>query len=205
MANKKKKEKKVKKHREPVKKPKEKRKKIKKRWYPILGPKLFNNMQIGESLAEEPQQLKDKIITCNLMSLTRDPRKQNAQMKFRVKEIKDNKAHTEVFEYSILQAHIKRLTRKMKGRVLDSFEVTSSDGVKFRLKPMILIRADASKMTKTAIRKQAQDLFTEQIKKETFKKFTQDMLTEKMQKDIARQLKKIHPVRSCKIRAFKRA
>ena len=48
----------------------------KKKWYNLVAPKMFNSQQLGQTLASDDSQLKDRTTTLNLMTLTRDIKKQ---------------------------------------------------------------------------------------------------------------------------------
>ena len=52
-------------------------KKKRKKWIPILSTKEFHNMEIGETYIEDPATAIGKVVTINLMVLTRDPKKQS--------------------------------------------------------------------------------------------------------------------------------
>ena len=180
------------------------KKKIKKRWYPILAPKLFNGQQVGEGYAEEPRQLEGRTVTLNLMTLTRDPKKQSIEVTLKVKEIKNNQAETELVSYGIMGTQVKRLTKKTKTRVNDSFIVTSNDNITYRIKPMILLKPKVANSMAANIRKIANEIIKDHAAKETYQKIVKDIISGTLQKELKDNVDKIHPTALCAIRALKR-
>ena len=83
----------------------------KKRWIQILSPELLRNELIGEIPVHESKSLIDRLITVNLMSLTRDIKKQNTSIKFIISNIKGDKAITEFYGYYLNPTSIKRFSR----------------------------------------------------------------------------------------------
>ena len=90
----------------------------KKKWVEILAPKLFNNAVIGEVPVYETETVMGKKAKVNLMSLTRDMKKQNYNITFEVIEIVGEKAHTRVIGYNMLSSLLKRLARRDRKSVV---------------------------------------------------------------------------------------
>jgi len=76
----------------------------KKHWYSILPTSNFRIQEIGETLTADPSRLIGKTVAVNGMDLMRDPKKQNIKVTFRITEIKDNKALTEIKSYQVLNS-----------------------------------------------------------------------------------------------------
>ena len=120
-------------------------KKGKKKWYEILASKHFHNFAIGECVAYEDKNLFGKVVNVNLGNLTRDAKLQNVRIKFKINEIKDGKAYTEVKGYELATSYIKRIVRVGRSRIDDSFLVSTKDNVKLRLKPLVLTKYKTQK------------------------------------------------------------
>lgn len=179
-------------------------KKKEKKWYEILASKHFNNLSIGESVGYEDKDIIGRVISVQLGSLTRDMKLQNIRVKFRVNEVKENKAYTEVKGYGLATSYIKRVVRVGRSRVDDSFLVTTKDDIKLRLKPLVLTKHKAQRKVLTALRALVKKDFTEYIKKETYDKFISDLISKKLQKDLRTKLNKIYPVSIVEVRMMQR-
>ncbi len=83
-------------------------KKGKKRWFQIVGPKIFRNFVLGESYVYDVNNLMGKKLKVNLSKLV-ETKKHNADILFRVNEIKDNVAYANIIGYKILDSYLKRI------------------------------------------------------------------------------------------------
>ena len=95
--------------------------KIKKKWHSIVAPKSFREQKIGETLIAEPEKAIGKTVPVNLLDLTGDMRKQNIIVKFIVTSVSGNKAQTEVTGFEMMPSFIKRMVRKGKKKIDDSY------------------------------------------------------------------------------------
>lgn len=179
------------------------KKKIKK-WYEILSSNNFNNVVIGESFAYEDKNVIGRFVNVNLGNLIRDPKLQNVRVKFRVNQVKDDKAYTEIKGYELASSYIKRIVRVGRSRIDDSFLVNTKDDVKIRLKPLVLTRYKAQRKVLRDIRKLVNKSFVEYIQKESYDKLVTDLISKKLQRDLKHKLNKIYPVSLVEVRIMKR-
>ena len=111
-------------------------KKVKrKRWYTVLAPALFGEKILGESYVAEPANLVGKFLSLNLMNVTGDPKKQNINAKFKVVKVADGKGHTELQSFNLLPSSVKRIVRRGRDKITDSFLCVTSDKRLVRVKP----------------------------------------------------------------------
>lgn len=187
-----------------VKKLTKEAKKKRKRWITIVASKEFNHVEIGESFCSDPKNLIGKIANINLASLTNDPRKQNIKINFKVSEIKEDKANTEIIAYSIIPAHIKRMTRRARDKIEDSFLIESKDKIRMRIKPLILTRTEAKRSVLATLRKKSREFFIENAKKQNYADIFSILIGNKWQREIKEHLKKIYPVIACEIKILEK-
>ena len=171
----------------------------KKRWIQILSPELFRNELIGEIPVTEPQSLIKRAITVNLMSLTRDMKKQNTSIKFTIANIKGDKAITEFYGYYLNPTSIKRLVRRGKEKIGISIICKTSDNKKIRVMPLMIPFTKVKGSVATAFKKNAADYLTSYAAKTTFENMIKDLITNKLQRELKGALKKIYPVRILEI------
>jgi len=112
----------------------------KKHWVKIKAPKLFNERMMGESLVGEPQELVGRHITVNLMTLIGDPQRQTISVSFKITGIVNDVAVTEIIGYKILPASAKKMMRRNRSKIEDSFIVETVDKKLVRIKPIIVTR-----------------------------------------------------------------
>jgi len=179
-------------------------KKKKKHWVSILAPQEFKSLEIGESYIEEPEHCLQRRVRVNLMTLTRDPKKQNTNITFRVDQIKDNKAYSVVESFELMPAHTKRLTKRAKTKAEDSFVCETKDKKKVRVKIIALSKSKTSNSTMTNVRKETRRIVEEVAKKNSLESFFNEIIRSNLQVQIKKELKKIIPLTAFVIRVAKK-
>lgn len=174
--------------------------KLKKKWYQILAPKEFNEALIGETPSFDPRLLIGKVMTINLMGITRDIKKQNINMTFRVSGLKENKAETEVTGYKIMPAFIKRIIRRGRNNLHDSFVCKTSDEKNVRLKPLIITVNKTKGAVINSLMKALRTNLTDYVRKITYKELVSELVSHKLQSNLKIPLRKIYPLRSFEIK-----
>ncbi len=169
--------------------------KKKKKWIKIVAPKAFREASLGESPVFEAENLIGRIIKVNLMSLLKDPRKQNMSISFKITKIEGDIARTECYGYEILPSMIKRLVKRRKQKIEDSFVVKTKDGKNIRIKPMAITNSKINNTIKTAIKKRFKFEFATNIAKLTVEEFFSEMLGGKMLPKYKDAIKKIYPLK----------
>lgn len=167
----------------------------KKKWVSILAPELFKNEQIGETFSAEPKDLPGKFVKISLMQLLRDPKRQSMTLSFKIKEVVDGRAQTEVVAYSMLPAAIKRLVRRRRDKLEDSFLCVTKDKRKVRIKPLMLTFSNTSNLIQAKLRRTARDILIRKARKLSFEELISEVVSNKLQNDLKKDLKKIHPLR----------
>jgi len=167
----------------------------KKKWVRIIAPTLFKNDQIGEIPVIEPSSLVGRVVTVNLMTLTRDMRKQNTSLKLTISSVKGDNAATSLYGYYLNAASIKRLVRRGKEKIGLTVICKTSDGKKIRLMPLIIPHSKVKGSIATSFKKSAKEFITSYASKTTFESIIRDLITNKLQRDVKSALKKVYPVR----------
>ena len=177
--------------------------KVKKKWYQILAPKEFNESLIGETLSFDPRLLINKVVTVNLMSLTRDIKKQNIIMRFKVIGLSENKAQTEVLGYHIIPTFLKRIIRRGRDNLHDSFVCKTSDEKNVRLKPLIITVNKTKGAVINSLMKALRNELKEYVRKITYKELVHELVSHKLQSNLKSSLRKIYPLRSFEIKEMR--
>lgn len=172
----------------------------KKKWYPIVGPRIFRENRLGETLVNDPQLMLNKILKINLMNLTKEVKRQNVNIKFQVSEIKGDQALANVIGYEIIPATIRRFVRRGKKRVDMSFLCETSDKVKVRIKPVAITKKTMKSSVSGAIRKSIIDYLKSNIKKINYDNLVTSLISYRLQRSLRSHLRKLYPLRICEIR-----
>lgn len=176
----------------------------KKKWSPIYAPAVFGGQLIGESYVDSAESMKGKYINANLSTISNDMKKQNITVRLRVNKIVEGKGQTEVIGMQQVQGFVKRLVRRGRTKVDDSFLAKTKDGQLVRVKPLIITNTLCVASTASQIRMEVRKVLQERIAKTGFVNTIQDVLSFKIQKDLKNMLNKVHPIRSVDVRSFSR-
>ena len=174
--------------------------KNKKKWYEVLSTKHFGDQVIGETLANEDKAVMGRLVEAGLGSLTKDIKLQNIKIKFKVNEIIDGKANTEIKGYELTTNYIKRIVRSGRSKIEDSFLLTTKDNVKVRVKPLILTKYKSQNNVLSEIRRFVQSEFNDYMQRETYDKFVSDLISKTIQRELRSKMNKIYPISLFEIR-----
>lgn len=174
----------------------------KKKWVPIIAPKLFSEQVLGESFVGESNELMGRSAKVSLMILTNDPQKQSVSVTFKVTGIDNNRAMTELVSYRLLPAAARKLMRRRKSKIDDSFVIETKDKKILRIKPMIITRTRARGAVMAALRQLERAYLAKMISQMDFETFVREVVMKKLQQGLGQGLRKLCPVGVCEIRMF---
>ena len=176
----------------------------KKRWITILPTENFRIPEIGETFTAEPSKLVGKTVSVSLMELMKDPKRQNLKITFKIIEVKDNKALTEIKKYEMVPSSIKRLVRPGKSKLDASFKFTTKDKIKIIIKPVIITKSKTTNPVLAKLRKETESYLSNFITKADFAEVFGYVMGFKLQNQLKSHLKKIYPVSLCHIRILEK-
>lgn len=179
-------------------------KKGRKLWLPIIAPKLFSNQLLGKSYVLNAEQLMDKPVKVNLMNLTGDMKNQNINMGFRVMGIKNNEGLAEVWSYELMPAHIKKMARRKRDKLDDSFVLETKEKLKLIVKPMLLTNTQTTNSVKRDLRKNLRNLMIRMFKSLDYEDIIRNIIIRKIQNSLKKELNLVTPIRACEIKVLER-
>lgn len=175
----------------------------KKRWVPIIAPATFNEREIGEIHVAEPKDAVGRKVSVSLMILTGDPQKQSIQIQFLVKDAAGDKLSTEILGWELQPSAARKLMRRNKSKIEDSFIVKTSDEKKIRIKPIMVTRGRAKGGVVTALQHEMRDGIEKAVAKLSYEQLIKELVMKRFQRSIADGLKKTYPVAVLEIRMFR--
>ncbi len=171
-----------------------------KRWHRVLAPKMFNEQELGRTPALEAGMLEGRTIAASLMTLTRDMKQAGTTVTFEIDRVQGDTAFTRVKEIEITPSAIKRLVRRQRDRIEDSFIVTTTDNIGVRIKPFAITKNQANNSVGTAIRKAFRAELGRMVSRVTYETLVGDVISRRLQNGLRGILNKIFPLRNCEIR-----
>ncbi len=170
-----------------------------KNWYQVLAPAEFNRANIGETLADEPDKMKGRIMESTLGDITGDWAKQNIKMLFRIEEIGGNNAYTAFIGHEMTKDYMRSLVKRRTTKVDTNLVVTTKDGYKVRLKPLVFTVKRARTSQIESIRKIMLDVVANRGKELTFNELISDVVNGKVSAEIYKATKNIYPLRRAEV------
>ncbi len=175
----------------------------KKRWVPIFGPGIFGDQPLGETFIGENNEAQGRSITVSMLQLTHDPKKQAVSATFKINGQKEGGLAAEFTGMSIAPSAMKRMVRRNKEKIDDSFSVITSDGKQVQIKPLIVTRGHITRGTMKDIRMRMRNVIAWEVSKSTYEKLSGDVIDHKLQKQVYTAINAIYPIGVCEIRVFK--
>ena len=172
----------------------------KKRWVAIIAPKLFNDQLLGESFVEEPANLVGRCVSVSLMVLTGDPQKQNVSVSFKIVGVQNDMVTTELTGYRLLPAAAKKMMRRKRNKIEDSFIVESADKKIIRVKPLIVTRGNTTGSVLATMQKLERAFIAKVISQSDIDTLIRDVVQKKLQSSLSQLLRRLYPVGACEIR-----
>jgi small subunit ribosomal protein S3Ae len=175
-------------------------KKKKKVWLSVHAPEFLNNVFLGESHVYAKEDLVGKTLSLNLATIINDMKKQNINVTFKVVDVVDNKGQTKLVNYMLVTSYIKRLIRRKREKIEDSFLAKTRDGIVVRVKPIAITNSDTYNSIVTRIRLGMKAMIKNALKQKTYEEFVSDLIAMKFQKEMKDKLNKIYPLKYVDVR-----
>ena len=179
--------------------------KKKKSWFSIISPKSFGSVELGESLSQDAKSLIDKKFVMNLGTIAKNMKKQNINVSFVVNDTKEDKAYTEVFGYRLEPSFVKRMARKGKSKLDNTFTLKTKDNVSVILKIVVVTKNKVTRGIRTDMFNSCKDYLETNVKKQSFEKLFDDLLSQNFQIGMKKEISKsVYPLAGVIAREFKK-
>ncbi len=183
-------------------KPKTKKKTVdkwkKKIWYTLYAPAYFDSKPLGETIAEKPEMVKDRVIIVGGRDLS-TAKRANGAVSFKVVDVKGNKAYTEVVGHQVSPDYLRRMVRRRSSKVECVQDVTTKDNVKVRVKTVVLTGRKATKNQKTAIHKIVVEEINQFVRPKTYDKVITEFVFGNLPAKIIGEAKKVAIIKKAEI------
>ena len=172
-----------------------------KRWFTIRAPRNpWSFRVIGETLAEDSEQLIGRTYDIMQNELDGDFSKMHVQVVFRITESVGGDALTEFVGHNVLKDHIRRQIRRHRGKVDDTVDVVTEDGYYVRFKPLLISRSRVKSSQKSAMRASARETILTMGASSNWIQLQKALLDGTMEAAIKESVSKVTPVRTVMIR-----
>ena len=171
-----------------------------KQWVSIMAPKFFGEVEIGKTFATEPDYIIGRKIITNAMNVVNDLDKFYMKLIFTISSINGTKALTEFTGSQLMSEYITRLVLRRVRRTDLVQDLMTKDGVKVRVKSIILTSKKISTATKFDVTNMIREMIQKTVENSTLEQFVEDVISDEIKMKVLQEARKIYPVRYFELR-----
>ena len=174
-----------------------------KRWFKVRAPGLFQHVELGETVASEPEQVIGRTLEVTMPELSGagDATKAHIKLRFRIERIGgDGVAEARFVGHDLTSDYVRRLARRKRSKIDTSFPVTTKDGVEIVVKPVAVGEQRLQTRLRAELRHKIVETLTEEAKLRTSGEFVREMLGGDLAKILAHGLRTLYPLKKIEIR-----
>ncbi|UTF53427.1 MULTISPECIES: 30S ribosomal protein S3ae [Natronosalvus] len=175
------------------------RAKQEKRWYTVLAPEQFDRAELGETPADEPEQVYDRTIETTLGELTNNASENNTKLTFQVNDVGSDAAYTEFKEHSLARDYLRSLVRRGASKIEAYVTVLTTDDYRLQIQPVAFTTKKADASQEKAIRQQMVQMVEEAAADRTFEELIDSIVEGRLSSAIYGESKTIYPLRRVEI------
>jgi small subunit ribosomal protein S3Ae len=170
-----------------------------KRWYTVMAPEMFDRAELGETPADEPEQVYDRTIETTLGELQNDPSENNTKLTFQISDVGSDTAYTDFIKHELTRDYLRSLTRRGTSKVDAFVTVLTTDDYRVQVQPVAYTTKSADHSQERAVRKTMVDLVEEAAAERTFEGLVDSIVEGRLSSAIYNEAKTIYPLRRVEI------
>jgi len=175
------------------------RRREQKQWYTLLAPEQFDREELGETIAEESEQVLGRTIETTLGDLRDDASENNTKLTFKVNEVASDSAYTEFVKHELTRDYLRSLVRRGSSKVEAYITVLTEDDYRVQIQPVALTTKSADESQEKAIRRTMIDLVEESARDRTYADLIDSVVEGRLSSAIYNEAKTIYPLRRVEI------
>ena len=169
-------------------------------WYTIIAPKMFGEVEFGQTVSADPGTLVGRKISSSLMELVNDFHKYYMKFSFKVTKVDGTRALTEFAGSECMRDYVSRMVTRWARRVDTVQDLVTKDGVRIRVKGIAIIPRRVKSSVKSAVRDEVRRTIQEDVSESTLEDVLKAVISDSIKKHVLRNAQKIYPMRSFEIR-----
>lgn len=170
-----------------------------KSWYTIKTPVNFEDKEIGETPAKDPELLIGRGVEVTMRELTGDFSKQYIKLRFEIDNVAGEVANTKFTGHKTTTDYVRSMIRRGTSRIDASTIATTKDGRKVKLQVLAVTVRRAKSSQQKYMRKVIEDLLVESAAEKSFDDLIKSVVTGKLASEIYHNAKKIYPLKRVEI------
>jgi len=170
-----------------------------KRWYTVMAPEQFDRRELGETPADEPEQVLERTIETTLADLTDDAGENNTKLTFKINDVGSDAAYTEWIRHELTRDYLRSLVRRGASKIEAYVTVLTTDDYRLQVQPVAFTTKKADSSQEMAIRRTMIDLVEEAAEERTFEGMVDSIVEGRLSSAIYGEAKDIYPLRRVEI------
>lgn len=171
-----------------------------KEWYSIISPQIFGENEVGKTMAADSEQLMGRKIILNVIELVENTDKFFMKVSLKVKKIDGKNLYTEFDGTEYMRDYISRMILRRIRRVDVIEDLKTKDGIKLRVKGLVIISRRVKSTIQKSIRSDVKKLIKKEVESSTLEDFINGIISDDIKQRTLSQIRKIYPVRNFEIR-----
>lgn len=171
-----------------------------KTWFKIYAPEMFNSIELGETPAATPDELRERITEATVQDLTGDFSKMHIKLRFKANNVKGSEVHTQFIGHDLTNDYVRRLTRRKRTKTEHVVDAITKDGYRIRVKPMVVTERRIQSSQETSLRNTMVSVVRSQAATMLLSEVIKAIVSGDMARDISNATKVIIPMKKVEIR-----
>ena len=171
-----------------------------KEWYKVHAPRMFNEVEIGETPAIDVDTLYGRTVEVTVQELTQDFSKSHIKMKFQITGVDGYDAKTSFIGHELTSEYVRRLTRRKKTKTDHVVDITTKDGFVVRIKPMSIAERRIQTSQEEAMRACMAQALIDMGKENNLSDIVKLIISGDMAKNVAKACRVVIPIKRVDIR-----
>jgi small subunit ribosomal protein S3Ae len=171
-----------------------------KEWYKVRAPRMFNEIEIGDTPSADPSNLIGRTVEVTVQDLTGDFSKMHIKLKFKVNEVDGHDAKTVFTGHDLTVDYVRRLTRRKKTKTDHVVDVTTKDGFEMRVKIMSIAEKRIQSSQEEAMRRIMGETVKELSSEMTMADLVKNVISGDLARNVARACRVVIPIKRVEIR-----
>eukprot|EP00842_Homolaphlyctis_polyrhiza_P006673 jgi/Hompol1/7006/HPOL_003816-RA len=188
-------------------------------WYDIKAPSFFETRNVGKTLVNRTQglknakdYLKNRVLEVNLADLTKNMDDGFRKIKLQIQEVSGNTCLTNFHGMEMTSDKLRSLVKKWQSLIESHIDIKTTDGYFLRVFTIAFTKRGKNQLRKTTyatsaqirqIRKKTFDVITKEAANSDLREFVRKLAPEVIGKEIEKQCQSIYPLQNSYVRKVK--
>jgi len=170
-----------------------------KSWFKVYTPDNLGKAYIGDTIANDTESVKGRIMQATLGEITNDYAKQHIKMSFKVSEVTGDAAYTEFVGHEVTRDYLRSLVKRRSSRIDCHAQITTKDNKLVRLTISCYTFARANIAQEHALRNAILASVAAQAQAWDMTALVSGIVSGEISKDLFKAVKTLYPTRRVEI------